>query len=270
MPARKPITVLIFGDVVGRAGRNALKEVLPKWRKKYAPHLVIANAENLAHGSGVTPDTLEEARKAGVDFFTSGNHIFKRKDALSLLNQREPILIRPANYPPETPGVGHRLLAVGTLNILVINLIGRVFFAEDFEDPFREFDRILKQYHSHKINAVIVDAHTEATSEASALGWYVDGRAAVLYGTHTHIPTADAKVLPQGTAYITDVGMTGLRDTVLGVDKNVIIKRFITQTPVGFIIPESGPAVVNALVVNINPNTGQAINVELVQDEVMV
>jgi polar amino acid transport system substrate-binding protein len=145
-----------------------------------------------------------------------------------------------------------------------------VFFAEDFEDPFREFDRILKQYRNQKINAVIVDAHTEATSEASALGWYIDGRAAVLYGTHTHIATADAKVLPQGTAYITDVGMTGLRDTVLGVDKSVIVKRFLTQTPVGFIIPETGPAVVNALVVNINPNTGQAIDVELVQDEVIV
>jgi hypothetical protein len=270
MPARKPITVLIFGDIVGRAGRNAVKEVLPKWRKKYSPHLVIANAENLAHGSGVTPATLEESRQSGIDIFTSGNHIFKRKDAIPLLTQREPILLRPANYPPDTPGVGHRLLAVGTLNILVINLIGRVFFAEDFEDPFREFERILKQYRNQKINAIIVDAHTEATSEVSALGWYVDGRATVLYGTHTHVPTADAKVLPQGTAYISDVGMTGLRDTVLGVDKDIIIKRFITQTPVGFIISDTGPAVVNALVVNLNPNTGLAIDAILVQDEVNV
>ncbi|MFA5107574.1 MAG: TIGR00282 family metallophosphoesterase [Patescibacteria group bacterium] len=270
MPASRPLTFLIFGDVFGRPGRAALAQVIPALRKKYDPDLVIANAENIAHGVGVTEKTLAECQAAGVDFFTSGNHVFKKKEVIDLLTKPEPVLLRPANYPPGTPGVGSRLLTVGTKHILVINLNGRVFFTENFDDPFRTLDAILKEYESKKPHAIIVDIHSEATSEAVSLGWYADGRASLVFGTHTHIPTADARILPRGTAYITDVGMIGLKDSVLGEDKDEIIKSFLTQQPFTHTIPENGLVSINGIVVKVDPKTSHALSIESIHQEVDV
>lgn len=270
MPASRPLTFLIFGDVFGRPGRAALAQVVPALRKKYDPDLVIANVENVAHGVGVTEKTLAECQAAGVDFFTSGNDVFRKKEVEDILARKNPILIRPANYPPGTPGVGHRLLTVGTRNVLVINLIGRVFFTENFDDPFRSIDAILAEYKSTKLNAIIVDFHTEATSEIMALGWYADGRASIVFGTHTHVPTADARILLKGTAYITDVGMVGPRDSVIGEDREVILKSYLTQQPFKHTIPEEGPVSVNGIVVTVDPKTTRALSIESIHQEVGV
>lgn len=270
MPARRPLTFLIFGDIVARPGRKALAEIVPQWRKRYQPDLVLANAENLAHGTGVTPKTLAECQSAGVDFFTSGNHVFKKKDVVPLLTDRDTVLLRPANYPPETPGVGHKIVRLGTKSVLVINLMGRVFFNDNYEDPFRTLDQILEHYRRERLSAILVDVHTEATSEAVALGWYADGRVSVVYGTHTHVPTADARVLPGGTGYISDIGMTGLRDSVLGVDKDLIIRKFLTQQPVAHEWPESGWATINAILVTVDPGSHQALEIKLLQKEIDV
>lgn len=270
MPASQPLTFLIFGDVFGRPGRLALSQVVPELRKKHRPDLVLANIENIAHGVGVTEKTLKECQAAGIDLFTSGNHIFKKKEAIDLLLQKDSPLLRPANYPPGTPGQGVKLVAVGTKNVLVINLNGRVFFTENFDDPFRTLDQILKEHEREKLHAVLIDAHTEATSEVVALGWYADGRASVVFGTHTHIPTADARILPKGTAYITDIGMVGLKDSVLGEDKDEIIRSFLTQQPFSHTIPEHGLTSVNALLVTVDPKTHRARTINLIQKEVEI
>ncbi len=270
MPASRPLTFLIFGDVFGRPGRSALAKIVPALRKQYDPDLVIANAENIAHGVGVTEKTLAECQAAGIDVFTSGNHIFKKKEANDLLAKKDLPLLRPANYPPGTPGTGNRLMTVGTKNVLVINLNGRVFFTENFDDPFRSLDTILKEYETTKLHAIIVDFHTEATSEAMAMGWYTDGRVSVIFGTHTHIPTADARLLLKGTAYITDVGMVGLKNSVLGEDKDEIIKSFLTQQPFTHTIPENGLVSVNGIVVKVDPKTKHALSIESIHQEVKV
>ncbi len=266
----KPLTFLIFGDIVGRPGRTALKKILPDLKKELDPTLVIANAENLAHGVGITEKTITECQAAGIDFFTSGNHIFRKKEAVSLLEKPESVIIRPANYPPGSPGQGSRLLTVGTKKILIVNLNGRVFFQEDFDCPFRTIDKLLDQYVDEKPNAILIDMHAEATSESVALGWYVDGRASAVFGTHTHIPTADARILARGTGYITDVGMVGPRDSVLGVDKEIIIKKFLTQQPFVHNIPESGIVQVNGIVIKIDPKTRRTVSIERLDREVEI
>ena len=270
MPAKISLSFLIIGDIEGRAGRTAVAKLVPQLRQELNPSLVIANAENLAHGTGVTTKTLEECRQAGIDFFTSGNHIFRKKEAIDLLTEPEPTIIRPANYPEGTPGQGHRLLTVGTKQILIINLNGRVFFQEDFDCPFRTLDKILEEYKSVSLNAIIVDAHTEATSEIIALGWYADGRVSAIFGTHTHVPTADTRILDQGTGYVSDVGMVGARDSVLGVDKDVIIKNFLTQQPFVHDIPEHGVVQFNSVFVEVDPKTAKTISIKRIDREVEV
>ncbi|MDD5341983.1 MAG: TIGR00282 family metallophosphoesterase [Patescibacteria group bacterium] len=270
MPVKSPLTFLIFGDVVGRPGRTALSKIVPRLREELNPTLVIANAENLAHGTGVTRKSLAECQQAGIDFFTSGNHIFRRKETTELLTERDSVLIRPANYPPSTPGQGAKLLTLGTKKVLIINLNGRVFLNEDFDCPFRKLDEILKTYESEEPNAILVDFHTEATSETVAFGWYADSRVSLVFGTHTHVPTADQRILPGGTGYITDVGMVGVRDSVLGVDKDVIIRRFLTQQPFSHDIPESGIVQVNAILVTVNPKTMKTESIERLDREVSV
>jgi len=264
------MTILFFGDIVGRLGRRAVARILPEWKKECQPDLVIANVENLAHGIGVTKKTLDEIRAAGVDFCTSGNHIFKKPESMDILaDSRSPVL-RPANYPEGTPGTGHRLITLGNQKILVINLLGRLFMDEGLACPFRTADAILNQYRGTKLNAVIVDFHAEATSEKAALGWYLDGRVSLVVGTHSHVPTADAKIMPQGTAFITDAGMNGGRDTSLGVDKDLAIKRFLEQSPVSLDWPDQGVSVVNAVLAEIDPNTAKAIKIKLLQTEVLI
>lgn len=268
MPAKNTIKILFFGDVVGRIGRKALAKIIPELKKEFKADFIIANAENMAHGKGITESTLEEGLAAGVDLFTSGNHIFAKKEGLDILAQKDSLVLRPANYPERVAGRGEKLAEVGTKKLLVINLQGRVFFNEDTDCPFRTFDQIYQKYEDQKINGIIVDLHAEATSENVAFGHYADGRASAVVGTHTHVPTADARILPKGTAYITDIGMVGPKNTVLGVKKEIIIERFLTQVPKMHEIPEEGVVDVNAVFVEIDPKTKMAVKIEQILREV--
>ena len=263
--------ILFFGDIVGKIGRGAIKKVLPQLKKELEPDLVMANVENLAHGKGVTKKTLREVKDAGIDIFTSGNHIWKQNEVFEIFQEKDCMLLRPANYPPNVPGKGYKIFEVGTRSILVVNLIGRVFFKDEFDCPFRKIDEILKEFEKKKnLSGIIVDFHAEATSEKVAFGWYVDGRVSVVLGTHTHIPTADGQILPQGTAYITDVGMVGAKESVIGVQKEIIIQNFLTQIGKSHEIPKQGICTVNAVLVEIDPETKRAIDIKRIDREVEI
>lgn len=264
------IKIIFFGDVSGKIGRRAVAKILPQLRKKYDPDLVLANAENLAHGLGVTEKTLNEMVKAGVDFFTSGDHIFDKKEAIEILEKKEPIILRPANFPPNVPGQGAKLLEVDAKHVLVINLIGRVFFRSQYDCPFRKADEILKEYENTNFDAVIVDFHAEATSEKNGLAHYLDGRVSAVIGTHTHVGTDDYQILPNGTAFVTDIGMVGAKDSIIGVDKKRILKTFLTQIPEIHEIPEEGICIVNAVYLEINPKTKKAAKIKKIKEEIKI
>lgn len=224
------MNILFLGDIVGRPGREAVKKILPELKNRFDADLIIANGENLAHGKGVTKNSAEEMRKAGIDLLTSGNHIWRKKDMFSLAEEKDPFVLRPANYPEGVPGKGWKILQAGAYNVLIVNLIGRVFMREDFDCPFRKFDEILKETERFSPDAIIVDFHAEATSEKRGFGFYADGKAAAVLGTHTHIQTSDEQILPKGTAYITDLGMAGALDSILGVKKEDALNNFLFQT----------------------------------------
>ncbi|MBI1888853.1 MAG: YmdB family metallophosphoesterase [Candidatus Spechtbacteria bacterium] len=237
--------ILFFGDVFGRPGRDAVAEVLPRLRKKYSPDVVGANVENLAHGHGISRESLGEMENIGVDFFTSGNHVWEGKDSKALLEKRDLPLVRPANYPPGVLGKGFSKVRVGTKTLLVVNLMGRVFMKMNLDCPLRGADEILSRYSlkgeranesedeedKECVDAIFLDFHAEATSEKRVLGFYLDGRVSCVVGTHTHVPTADEQILPKGTGYISDVGMCGVRDSSIGMDKDIMIKEMLTQVP---------------------------------------
>lgn len=263
--------ILIFGDVIAKPGRKAVAAILPRWRKEHAVDFVVANVENLAHGTGATSKTLDELREAGVHLFTSGNHIWD-KDSRALLEDPKQNVLRPANYPPRNPGVGIKTVEVGNTPIVVINLLGRVFFRESADCPFRTADTLLSQLSEAKPHSIVlVDFHAEATSEKVALGHYLDGRVTCIYGTHTHVPTADERILPGGTAYITDIGMTGLEDSVIGANKDTVIQMFLSQTPQKNMhdAPESGTVVINAMLLEID-DAGKVTRWQRLHDTVMV
>lgn len=263
--------VLMFGDIVGRIGRRAVAAALPELKKKYKPDLTMANVENLAHGVGVTPTTLEEVRRVGIDFFTSGNHIWDKPEVTAMFADENLPLLRPANYPPGVPGRGAALAPIsGNRQILIVNLMGRVFIPQQFDCPFRALDFILEEYKDLERTATIIDFHAEATSEKVAFGLYADGRVSAVLGTHTHVPTADAEVLPGGTAYVSDIGMVGAKGTVIGVDKKNILKKFLMSMPAAHEIPEFGLCAVNAICVTIDEVTQKAASVERVYREVEV
>ncbi|OIQ08863.1 TIGR00282 family metallophosphoesterase [Neomoorella thermoacetica] len=254
--------ILMIGDVVGRPGRKAVREVLPALLQEHRPDLVIANGENAAGGNGITPDTAGELFASGIDVLTMGNHVWDKREALTLLEEEERI-IRPANYPPGTPGRGYNLFEVKEgLKVGVINLSGRVFLPP-LECPFR-LGRQLAEELRAETRVIIVDFHAEATSEKVALGWHLDGLVSAVVGTHTHIQTADARVLPGGTAYITDVGMTGPRDSVLGVKTEIIVHKFLTQLPARFEIA-GGVIQLEGVILDIDPSTGRAAGIQRVQ-----
>lgn len=261
------MTFLIFGDVVGRIGREALIRALPSLKEEFKPDLTIVNAENLAHGKGVTKPIIAELKAAGVDFFTSGNHIFS--------NQKGPhdvwadpglggLLIRPANFPDGTPGEGEKTLNLAEKKVLVVNLICQVFMHEPYGNPFAAMEEILKRHAGEKLDAVLVDLHGEATSERIAFGLHFDGRVSSVTGTHTHVPTADARILPKGTAYLTDIGMTGARLSVLGVKPEGPISRFTEGDALPFEIPEEGPVDLNAVAVTVGDD-GRAVKIVQIQ-----
>lgn len=262
--------ILFFGDIVGKIGRRAMAQILPEYRKKYQPDLVMANGENLAHGIGVTRDTIKEIFDAGVDILTGGNHIFKKKGYEEIFLNYENKIIRPANYPEGALGKGYATLKIDGRRVVVINMCGRVYMDENFDDPFRKFNELEKLLNIAKSDIVIVDFHAEATSEKNGLGWYLDGRASAVVGTHTHVPTADNKILCEKTAYVSDVGMVGLKDSIIGVEKEGPLKKFLTQLPVEFEHPETGLCQINAVVIEIDDETGRARSIKRVDSEVKI
>ena len=250
------LNVLFIGDVNGKIGRQAVAKILPKLKKSQKIDFVFANAENAAHGTGVTEDTLKELMDAGIDYFTNGDHAFDKIKQIDCYD-KFPVL-RPANYSCDAPGKGYAVVEKGKYKILLINLIGRVFMAADYDCPFRKADEILAKFAKKDMSAIIIDIHAEATSEKVALKYYLEGRASAVLGTHTHIMTADEEISSQGTAYITDIGMAGFADGCIGVDKEDIIKIFLTQIKRSHTIPEKGRAIFNAVLLVIDPKTGKA------------
>lgn len=267
-----PIKILFFGDIFGRIGRQAIKKALPNLKKKYQPDLILANAENLAHGRGVTLATIEEMEESGIEFFTSGNHVWDKNAGAEILNKKKSPLIRPANYLEDKPGQGEKLLKIGENNLLVVNLIGRVFFKEqaEFTCPFIKAKQIIEAYQDKNLAGILVDFHAEATSEKKALGFYLDGKVSAVIGTHTHIQTADEQILSNGTAYLTDLGMTGPKDSVIGLDKKIIINNFINDTTKSAPVPESGICQINAVYLEINPKTQKAIKITRLDSEIEI
>lgn len=256
--------VLAIGDIFGKVGRRALKLGLNGIVSATKPDLVMANVENLAGGFGVTRPILEEVFSAGVDVATSGNHIWDKKDSLGLL-ETEPRLLRPANYPDETPGRGGGAFTTRSgLRVGVINLQGRVFM-EAIDCPFKRAEKEL-EWLGKETNILIVDMHAEATSEKIAMGYFLDGRVSAILGTHTHVQTADAKILPRGAAYITDLGMTGPSHSIIGVKPEVIMKRFLMKIPERF-TEAMGPAQLNGVIIDINEKTGLAKSIKAISAE---
>jgi 2',3'-cyclic-nucleotide 2'-phosphodiesterase len=251
--------LLFLGDVVGRAGRRAVLQELPRLRTRYRLDFVVINGENAAGGFGITEAILEELLSAGADVVTLGNHAFDQKDALVFIERHERLL-RPINYPAGTPGKGVGLFrAANGADVLVINAMGLIFMPE-LACPFRAVDREIEACGLKRgADAIVIDIHGEATSEKQAMGYFLDGRASCVVGTHTHAPTADERVLPQGTAFISDVGMCGDYESVLGMETTEPINRFLTKIPKGRFEPAMGPATISGLAVEIDDRTGLAL-----------
>ena len=255
------LRVLVLGDLIGTSGRLLVQRVLRPLRKQYAIDLVIANGENSFGGRGITVATAEDMVSAGVDVITTGNHVWRGKDIVEALTGRLPI-VRPLNYPAGAPGRGWLTVQVGDTRVTVVNAIGRIFL-EPLDDPFAAIARLLDAPPA-ALGAVIVDFHAEATSEKRALGWYLDGRVAAVVGTHTHVPTADAQVLPKGTAYVTDLGMCGPRHSVIGMAIGPSVERFVTGRPTRYEVAEGGPLDLNAVVIEIDRATRRAASIRRV------
>jgi metallophosphoesterase (TIGR00282 family) len=248
------MNILMLGDVFGEPGRAALEKRLPRLKEEHRIDFTVVNVENAAAGFGVTPAIARGLLDHGVDVMTSGNHIWDRKEILTYI-AKENLLLRPANFPPGTPGVGHVTVKAGPHRVAVLNLMGPVFMSP-IDCPFQKADEIIPELRK-ETPIILVDMHAEATSESVAMGWYLDGRVTAVAGTHRHVQTADERILPGGTAYITDLGMTGPIDSVIGVDKDLILRRFLTQMPIRF-EPAKGPAAVCGVVITVDPESGRA------------
>jgi len=249
---------MMVGDIVGKCGRRVFAKYTKKFRKEKNLDMVVVNGENAAGGKGLTDATLAELYGQGADVVTSGNHIWDKKEVMQFID-REPFLLRPANYPEGAPGKGYCLFPWKAQNIAVINLSGRVFF-DALDDPFQKINEILSKIKS-EAQIIILDFHAEATSEKIAMGYYLDGKVSAVIGTHTHVQTADEQIFENGTAYITDVGMTGPKNSILGVKKEIIIEKFLTALPSRFEVAE-GPGVYSAIIIEIDDATGFATKVE--------
>src|SRR2546430_2256160 len=255
------MNILMVGDVYGEPGRQAVTKLLPRLRQEHAIDFAVVNVENAAGGFGVTAPIARQILEAGADVLTSGNHICDKKEIVEYITE-ENLLLRPANFPAGTPGVGHVTVKCGPHKVAVLNLMGRVFMLP-IDCPFRKADEILPELRKDT-PVIIVDMHAEATSESQAMGWHLDGRVSAVVGTHRHVQTADERVLPQGTAYITDLGMTGPTDGVIGVDRDLILQRFISQMPVRF-EPAKGPAALHGAVITVDPESGRASRIERIR-----
>ena len=253
------VTILFIGDIIGKPGRQALSRELHRLVDRYAVDLVLANGENAAGGFGLTVEVARELFSCGVHGMTSGNHIWDKKEQVPLVLADHRI-VRPANYPEGVPGRGSMLLTTpGGISVAVLNLEGRVYM-KNLECPFRTADREIERLRQ-ETPIILVDFHAEATSEKAALGWYLDGRVSALVGTHTHVQTADERILTKGTAFMSDVGMTGSFDSVIGIGKEQAIGKFLTQLPVKFEVPKKDIRL-NGVVVRLDRSTGRAVSIE--------
>jgi metallophosphoesterase (TIGR00282 family) len=261
------VKFLFLGDVFGKPGRQAVQRLVPKLIARHGLDLVVANAENAASGAGVTPDSAEELLAAEVDLLTSGNHIWSKREIVPYLERPGSRLLRPANYPRNAPGRGHAIASTPDGRKLgVVNLEGRVFM-KTLDDPFEAALEAVRALQAEGCRCILVDMHCEATSEKNAMGWFLDGKVSAVLGTHTHIQTADQRVLPGGTAFITDVGMCGPWDSVIGVKKELVLERFLTQRPMAF-EPARREVHLQGAIVDVDEATGRARSIERVQERV--
>lgn len=256
--------ILFIGDVVGEGGCRMVQKHLPSLRQQHAIDVVIVNGENSAHdGRGITPSIMKMFTELGVAVVTSGNHIWGKKEILSYFDQHKNLL-RPANFPMGCPGSGVTIIKWGNVDLGIIHLQGRVFMRELLGCPFRALDSALTYVQAHTKN-IFVDVHAETTAEKMGLAYYADGRVSAMVGTHTHVPTADERILPLGTAYITDVGMVGALNSMIGMKKEPIIEHMITQMPTKFVVDSNPPFVLNSVVIEIDTITGKAIKIRRIQ-----
>ncbi|MBM7540640.1 TIGR00282 family metallophosphoesterase [Amphibacillus cookii] len=247
--------ILFIGDIVGSMGREQLQTYLPKLKQKYQPQLTIVNGENAASGKGITEKIYKQFLEWGADVLTMGNHTFDKKEIFEFID-RAKRMVRPANFPVGTPGNGITFTNVNGTEVAVINLQGRTFMPA-IDDPFRKADELIAEAQK-RTSIIFVDFHAEASSEKLALAWYLDGRISALVGTHTHVQTADNRILDQGTAYITDVGMTGPYDGIIGTEREAVIKKFLTNLPVRFEAMKHGKYQLSGVVIDIDPASGKA------------
>ncbi|MEO0946440.1 MAG: TIGR00282 family metallophosphoesterase [Pseudomonadota bacterium] len=259
--------LMFLGDVVGRSGRAAITERLADLRKRVSADFVVVNAENATSGIGISPDHAKTLLAAGADVLTLGDHAFDQRDMLAGI-EREPRILRPLNYSKAAPGVGARVFTTEKgRKVLVVQVLGQVFMKRPYDDPFSAVETVLKQHPlGGMIHASLIDVHCEATSEKMAMGHYCDGRASVVVGTHTHVPTADAMILPGGTAYMSDAGMCGDYNSVIGMDKEEPLRRFITGMHKGRFQPAAGEATLSGLLVETDDTTGKASLVTPIRD----
>lgn len=257
--------VLFVGDVVGAKGREMVEQYLPKLKKKYNPEVTIVNGENSAHGKGITMKIYQKLLSLGVQAVTMGNHTWDKKEIFEFIDEAK-ALVRPANFPEGIPGKGIVYVEADGKELAVINLQGRTFLPA-IDCPFRKADELIQEA-KKRTPYIFVDFHAEATSEKQAMGWYLDGKVSAVVGTHTHVQTADERILDKGTAFITDVGMTGPYDGILGVDREAVLKKFLTNLPVRFEINE-GRGQLNAVLVEIEEGTGKAKSIKriLINDD---
>ncbi len=251
------MNILVIGDVVGTPGRRVIQSSLESLRSELDIDLVVANGENAAHGRGITVGLLEQMLNSGVDVVTTGNHVWDQREFLPHLDSDYPI-IRPINYPDGVPGRGYLIAQ----DVLIVNAMGRTFMPS-VDCPFRAMDKLLSTF-STLPRTILVDFHAEATSEKVAMGWYLDGRVTAVVGTHTHVPTADAKMLPMGTAFVTDIGMTGPCNSIIGNEVDAVLSRFLTSMPTPLPVAE-GPALLNAMVIEVDDKSGRARSIRRIE-----
>lgn len=256
--------ILFIGDIVGRAGRRVLNEHLKAVQEAHGIDYTVVNAENAAAGFGITQSIAADILNNGVDLLTSGNHVWDKRETLDFIND-EPRLLRPENYPGDAPGRGWHRTTVNGLTVGVLNTMGIVFMHPTLDCPFRCADRLLET-HLRDCDVVLLDFHAEASSEKVAMGWHLDGRVSAVVGTHTHVPTADERILPNGTAFISDVGMTGCYDSIIGMKTGPSLKRFLHKVPERFEV-ETGPGSLCGVVIEIDPATGRSTAIQRIREE---
>ncbi|RXT15188.1 TIGR00282 family metallophosphoesterase [Ammoniphilus sp. CFH 90114] len=249
--------ILFIGDIVGKGGRDTLIEYLPKLKRKYQPLFTVVNGENAAGGRGITGTIAKSFYEVGVQVITMGNHTWDNKEIFEFIDN-ETKIVRPANYPPETPGAGYTYIKSNQYELAVVNLMGRTFLPP-LDCPFRVAEELIQKI-KQRTPYIFVDFHAEATSEKQAMGWFLDGKVSAVIGTHTHVQTGDPRILPKGTAYLTDVGMVGPYDSILGMETDAVLKKFLTQLPVRFEVA-IGRNQLNAVVIDLHPQTGKAVKI---------